>query len=47
VDRDVLRREITKEYAEVATNPDMGFHFHTRRYLAGLLEYQEAWLEQV
>ena len=47
VDRDVLRREISKEYAEVATNPDKGFHFHTGRHLAGLLEYQEAWLEQV
>ena len=47
VARDVLRREISKEYAEVATNPDKGFHFHTGRHLAGLLEYQEAWLEQV
>ena len=47
VDRDVLRREISKEYAEVATNPDKGFHFHTGCHLAGLLEYQETWLEQV
>jgi SAM-dependent methyltransferase len=47
VDRDVLRQEISKEYAEVATNPDKGFHFHTGRRLAGLLEYQEDWLEQV
>lgn len=47
VDRDVLRREITKEYAEVATNPDKGFHFHTGRHLAGLLEYEESWLEHV
>ena len=47
VGRDVLRRVISKEYAEVATNPDKGCHFHTWRHLAGLLEYQEAWLEQV
>ena len=47
IDRDVLGREISKEYAEVATNPDKGFHFHTGCHLAGLLECQEAWLEQV
>ena len=47
VDRVVLRREISKEYAEVANNPEKGFHFHTGRRLAKLLEYEEAWIDQV
>ena len=28
VDLETLRREISKEYAEVASHPDKGFHFH-------------------
>lgn len=47
VGRDVLCREISTEYAEVATNPDKGCHFHTGRRLAGLFECQEGWLEQI
>lgn len=47
VDLEVLRCEIRKEYAEVASHPSRGFHFHTGRRLAGLLGYPEAWLEQV
>src|SRR5258708_12369378 len=38
---ETLRCEIKREYAEVATNPTKGFHFHTGRTLAGLLGYSE------
>lgn len=34
-----LRRAIQLEYAEVATHPELGFHFHTGHKLAELLEY--------
>ena len=34
VDRAELRRLIAEKYAEVATNPEVGFHFHTGRPLA-------------
>jgi hypothetical protein len=34
VDRDALRRFIAEKYSEVATNPELGFHFHTGRPLA-------------
>ena len=39
VDRDVLRRSIAAKYSEVATNPELGFHFHTGRPLALMLGY--------
>jgi SAM-dependent methyltransferase len=42
-----LRRAIQDEYAEVARNPQQGFHFHTGRPLAALLGYDEAWLEAI
>jgi SAM-dependent methyltransferase len=45
VDLDTLRREISKEYAEVAENPQKGFHFHTGRRLAEMLGYEEAMLD--
>lgn len=44
VDVDVLRQAIKEEYAEVAANPDKGFHFHTGRPLARILEYEDEWL---
>ena len=47
VDREGLRCEIRKEYAEVARNPAKGFHFHTGRPLARMLGYDDAWLEHV
>jgi arsenite methyltransferase len=47
VDLEGLRCEIRKEYAEVATNPAKGYHFHTGRPLARLLGYAEEWLEHV
>ena len=43
-DVDVLRDAIQEEYAEVATDPEKGFHFHTGRPLARLLEYADNWL---
>ncbi len=42
-----LRQAIQEEYAEVAANPTMGFHFHTGRPLARLLEYQDEWLTDI
>ena len=39
VDPDALRAEIRLKYAEVATNPDGAFHFHTGRPLATRLGY--------
>jgi arsenite methyltransferase len=41
---DVLRHAIQEEYAEVATEPEKGFHFHTGRPLSRLLEYADEWL---
>ena len=43
-DVDVLRHAIQEEYAEVATEPEKGFHFHTGRPLSRLLEYADEWL---
>jgi arsenite methyltransferase len=39
-----LRKAIQEEYAEVAANPQKGFHFHTGRPLARQLEYDDEWL---
>lgn len=47
VDVDTLRCEIRNEYAEVAENPQRGFHFHTGRRLAKILGYSEALLDAV
>lgn len=44
LDRGELRHAIQEEYEEVALNPEKGFHFHTGRRLAGLLEYDKSWL---
>ena len=43
LDVDTLRSAIQAEYAEVADNPGKGFHFHTGRRLAGILEYPDEW----
>ncbi len=45
LDVGVLRQAIQEEYAEVAANPNKGFHFHTGRPLARILEYTDEWLE--
>jgi SAM-dependent methyltransferase len=47
LDQEALRCEIRREYAEVATHPSRGFHFHTGRPLAKMLGYADAWLEDV
>lgn len=44
---ETLRCEIKREYAEVATNPAKGFHFHTGRPLAQLLGYSDELLEGI
>ena len=44
LDVDVLREAIRGEYAEVAAHPEKGFHFHTGRPLASILEYPDEWL---
>jgi arsenite methyltransferase len=43
----VLRDAIRDEYAQVASDPGRGFHFHTGRRLARLLAYPDAWLDGV
>jgi arsenite methyltransferase len=47
VDIERLRQAVQDEYAEVAHDPNNGFHFHTGRHLAGLLDYKDEWLEGV
>ena len=42
---DTLRSEVSREYCQVAQNPELGFHFHTGRRLAAMLEYKDHWLE--
>jgi len=39
IDRGELRRLVSEKYSEVATNPELGFHFHTGRPLAAMLGY--------
>jgi SAM-dependent methyltransferase len=39
-----LRAAISEEYTAVALKPEQGFHFHTGRPLARLLDYSEEWL---
>lgn len=47
LDLESLRCAIQEEYEAVAQAPDRGFHFHTGRPLARILEYEEAWLEGI
>ena len=47
VDTETIRRAIQQEYQIVAEHPDHAFHFHVGRKLAGLLGYQEQWLDNV
>jgi arsenite methyltransferase len=39
IDRDELRRRVSEKYRDVATNPELGFHFHTGAPLAAMLGY--------
>ncbi len=47
LDVSVLRQAIQEEYDEVASHPHKGFHFHTGRPLARMLEYLDEWLEGI
>jgi arsenite methyltransferase len=47
LDLNVLRQAIQEEYNEVASHPHKGFHFHTGRPLARMLEYRDEWLEGI
>lgn len=47
LDREELRLAIQEEYEDVALNPEKGFHFHTGRRLAGILGYDETWLQGI
>ena len=42
---ETLREEVSREYAGVALNPELGFHFHTGRTLTAMLDYRDEWLE--
>jgi arsenite methyltransferase len=44
LDVTTLREAIQEEYAQVASHPEKGFHFHTGRPLARMLEYADEWL---
>lgn len=39
-----LRQAVQEEYERVASEPDRGFHFHTGRPLAEMLEYEPEWM---
>jgi arsenite methyltransferase len=47
LDVNQLRSAIQSEYETLALKPEQGFHFHTGHKLAGMLGYQEDWLEGV
>jgi 2-polyprenyl-3-methyl-5-hydroxy-6-metoxy-1,4-benzoquinol methylase len=43
----ILRDEIAREYAEVAKEPDRGFHFNTGRAALAMNEYKKEWLQGI
>ena len=47
LDVDELRRAILAEYTQVAADPSQGFHFHTGRRLARMLDYDDGWFTGV
>jgi arsenite methyltransferase len=47
LDINQLRSAIQSEYESVALKPEQGFHFHTGRKLAKMLDYQDEWLDGV
>jgi arsenite methyltransferase len=47
LDLETLRHAIREEYEVVAHEPQRGFHFHTGRPLAGILGYEDEWLEGI
>ncbi|MGI9627152.1 MAG: DUF2652 domain-containing protein, partial [Longimicrobiales bacterium] len=44
---EILRDEIRREYTEVAQEPERGYHFNTGRRAAGVLGYEDAWLDPI
>ena len=47
IDRDQLRRLVSEKYRDVATNPELGFHFHTGRPLAAMLGYPDEVIDRL
>ena len=47
LDLNYLREEVKREYKKVADDPNQGFHFHTGRRLAGIVNYRDEWLDAV
>jgi SAM-dependent methyltransferase len=47
VDIDRLRAEVKLKYRDVATDPAKGFHFHTGRPLARMLDYPMALVDEL
>ncbi|MFQ6019688.1 MAG: methyltransferase domain-containing protein [Dehalococcoidia bacterium] len=47
LDVDRLRCDIQAKYAEVATSPDKGFHFHTGRKALSIIGYPREWLQDL
>ncbi|MEX0864231.1 MAG: DUF2652 domain-containing protein [Acidimicrobiia bacterium] len=43
----ILRDEIAREYTDVATVPDRGYHFNTGRAALAINGYEEQWLEGI
>ena len=41
----ILRDEVTREYTDVARDPDRGYHFNTGRTALSTNGYDEAWLD--
>jgi SAM-dependent methyltransferase len=47
VDADALREEVKNKYREVAIDPHATYHFHTGRYLARRLGYDDAFVQSL
>jgi arsenite methyltransferase len=47
VDAVALREQVKKKYREVALDPQAKFHFHTGRYLASRLGYDDAFVRSL
>ena len=43
----ILRDEITREYGDVANEPERGYHFNTGRAAAAMNGYESAWLDGI
>ena len=47
VDAEALREEVKSKYREVATDPHGTYHFHTGRYLAQRLGYDDGFVNSL